>query len=69
MQKVGMQISSATVLRQQGKGFYQPASKITQAQISWNSAAEGMHFSVQPSAILVSPDSLEATDLHLPPAG
>lgn len=62
MQKVEMQISSATVLRQQ-------ESKITQGQISWNSAAEGTHLSVQPSAILVSPDSLQATDLHLPPAG
>jgi len=69
MQKVGMQIYSATVLRQHRKGFCQPASKITQGQISWNSAAEGMHLSVQPSAILISPDSLQATDLHLPPAG
>lgn len=64
-----MQISSATVPRLQGKGFYQPASKITQGQISWKSAAEGTYLSVQPSAILGSPDSLQATDLHLPPAG
>lgn len=68
MQKVGMQISSATVLSQQREGFCQPASKITQGQVSWNSAAEARHLSVHPSAILRSPDSLQATDLHLPPA-
>lgn len=64
-----MQISSATVLRQQRKGFCQPASKITQGQVSWNSAAEGRHLNEHPSAILRSPNSLQATDLHLPPAG
>lgn len=69
MQKGGMHISSVAVLRQQGKGSYQPVSKITQGQISWNPAAEGTHLSVQPSAILISPGSLQAPDLHLPPAG
>jgi len=40
MEKGGMQVSAATALSQQGNGFYQLVSKITQGQISWNATVE-----------------------------
>lgn len=69
MQKGGMQISSVSVLRQQGKVFLSASIQNNPRSGFREPGCRGHALELQPSAILISPASLQAPDLHLSPAG